>query len=118
MAEQRGSATHFLGRWSSPGSFGFVAFHYPAPEHREAFVAECHEVTEAMRQQPGFLSAGVWATPDGVAVVTVAVVTTGAFESEDAFRATAGLAREMGATPDGLSDLEVRPREVHFLESR
>ncbi|GAA0931385.1 hypothetical protein GCM10009575_036310 [Streptomyces rhizosphaericus] len=29
-----------------------------------------------------------------------------------------GLAREMGAMPDGLSDLEVRPREVHFLVSR
>ncbi|MFF4268090.1 antibiotic biosynthesis monooxygenase [Streptomyces virginiae] len=94
-------------------SFGFVAFHYPAPEHVDAFVAECHRVAEAIRQQPGFLSVGVWVTPDGAAVVT-----TGTFESEDAFRATAGLAREMGATPDGLSDLETRPREVHFLASR
>ncbi|MEU7728273.1 antibiotic biosynthesis monooxygenase [Streptomyces sp. NPDC040724] len=94
-------------------SFGFVAYHYPAPEHVDEFVAECHRVAEALRQQPGFLSVGVWVTPDGAAVVT-----TGAFESEDAFRATADLAREMGATPDGLSDLEVRPREVHFLESR
>ncbi|WKU42797.1 antibiotic biosynthesis monooxygenase [Streptomyces sp. VNUA116] len=94
-------------------SFGFVAFHYPAPEHVEEFVAECHQVAEAMRQQPGFLSVWVWVTPGGDAVVT-----TGAFESEEAFRATADLAREMGATPDGLSDLEVRPREVHFLVSR
>ncbi|MFD7911211.1 MULTISPECIES: antibiotic biosynthesis monooxygenase [unclassified Streptomyces] len=94
-------------------SFGFVAFHYPAPEHVDEFVAKCHRVAEALRQQPGFLSVGVWVTPDGAAVVT-----TGAFESEDAFRATADLAREMGATPDGLSDLEVRPREVHFLQSR
>ncbi|MCX5589179.1 antibiotic biosynthesis monooxygenase [Streptomyces erythrochromogenes] len=94
-------------------SFGFVAFHYPAPEHVEEFVAECHQVAEAMRRQPGFVSVGVWVTPDGDAVVT-----TGAFESEEAFRATADLAREMGATPDGLSDLEIRPREVHFLVSR
>ncbi|MFF4410530.1 putative quinol monooxygenase [Streptomyces sp. NPDC001262] len=94
-------------------SFGFVAFHYPAPEHVDEFVGECHKVAEALRQQPGCLSVGVWVTPDGEAVVTNA-----AFESEEAFRATAGLAREMGATPDGLSDLEIRPREVHFLVSR
>ncbi|MGK5543865.1 antibiotic biosynthesis monooxygenase [Streptomyces sp. URMC 127] len=94
-------------------SFGFVAFHYPAPEHVEEFVRECHQVAEAMRRQPGFESVGVWVTPGGDAVVT-----TGAFESEEAFAATADLAREMGATPDGLSDLEIRPREVHFLVSR
>ncbi|GGV02499.1 hypothetical protein GCM10010211_82310 [Streptomyces albospinus] len=93
-------------------SFGFVAFHYPAAEHFEEFVGTCHQVAEALRQQPGFLSVGVWVTPDGEAVVT-----TGAFESEETFRATADVAREMGATPDGLSDLEVRPREVHFLVS-
>lgn len=94
-------------------SFGFVAFHYPAPEHVEEFVARCHQVAEMSRAQPGFLSVGVWTTPDGDAVVT-----TGAYESEQAFRAASGIAREMGATPDGLSDLEVRPREVHFLVSR
>ncbi|WP_336053453.1 putative quinol monooxygenase [Streptomyces sp. CA2R101] len=94
-------------------SFGFVAFHYPAAEHVEAFVGRCHEVAEATRRQPGFLSVGVWVTPDGDAVVT-----TGAFESEEAFRAASAVGREMGATPDGLSELEVRPREVHFLVSR
>ncbi|MBA3262678.1 MAG: hypothetical protein H0T69_09475 [Thermoleophilaceae bacterium] len=47
-----------------------------------------------------------------------AVVTTGAFESEEAFRAAADAARELGATPDGLSDLEVKPRQVHFILSR
>jgi heme-degrading monooxygenase HmoA len=94
-------------------SFGFVAFHYPAPEHVEEFVAECHQVAEAARTQPGFLSVGVWVTPDGDAVVT-----TGAFESEEAFRAAADAARELDATPDGLSDLEIKPRRVHFLLSR
>ncbi|MFE2446880.1 antibiotic biosynthesis monooxygenase [Streptomyces melanosporofaciens] len=94
-------------------SFGFIAFHYPAPEHVEEFVGRCHHVAEATRTQPGFLSVGVWATPDGAAVVT-----TGAFESEETFRAAADVARGLGATPDGLSDLEVRPREVHFLLSR
>ncbi|MEU7136786.1 antibiotic biosynthesis monooxygenase [Streptomyces sp. NPDC046261] len=94
-------------------SFGFVAFHYPAPEHVEEFVGQCHQVAEAARKQPGFLSVGVWVTEDGDAVVT-----TGAYESEEAFRAAAEVAREMGATPDGLSDLEIKPRRVHFLRSR
>ncbi|MEU4575302.1 antibiotic biosynthesis monooxygenase family protein [Nonomuraea sp. ATR24] len=94
-------------------SFGFVAFHYPAPEHLEAFVKECHQVAEMSRSQPGFVSVGVWVTPDGDAVVT-----TGEFESEEAFQAAARIGREIGATPDGISDLEVRPREVTFLVSR
>jgi heme-degrading monooxygenase HmoA len=94
-------------------AFGFVAYHYPAPEHLEEFVADCHQVADAMRVQPGFLSVGVWVTPDGEAVVT-----TGSYESEEAFRATAELAREMGATADGLSELEIKPRLVHFLHSR
>ncbi|MER5783562.1 hypothetical protein ABT104_17825 [Streptomyces mobaraensis] len=45
-------------------------------------------------------------------------MTTGAYESEAAFVAASEVGREMGATPDGISDLEVRPREVHFLVSR
>ncbi|NUW46093.1 antibiotic biosynthesis monooxygenase family protein [Nonomuraea rhodomycinica] len=93
--------------------YGFVAFHYPAPEHVEEFLGRCHQVAEASRTQPGFLSVEVWTTPDADAVVT-----TGAFASEEAFRAAADVARELGATPDGLSDLEVRPRQVHFLVSR
>ncbi|MER7756700.1 antibiotic biosynthesis monooxygenase [Kitasatospora sp. NPDC097643] len=94
-------------------AYGFVAYHYPAPEHVEEFVGRCHQVADVIRTQPGFLSVGVWVTPDGEAVVT-----TGAFESEEAFRATSDAARELGATPDGLSDLEVKPRQVHFLVSR
>ncbi|WP_418961179.1 putative quinol monooxygenase [Streptomyces tritici] len=94
-------------------SFGFVAFHYPAPEHLDEFVQECHKVAEAARRQPGFESVAVWVTPDGSAVVT-----TGAFESEEAFLAASAIGREMDATPEGLSDLEIRPREVHFLVSR
>lgn len=94
-------------------SFGFIAYHYPAPEHLEEFVGQCHQVAEAARTQPGFLSVGVWVTAGGDAVVT-----TGAFESEEAFRASADAARGLDATPDGLSDLEVEPRQVHFLVSR
>ena len=94
-------------------SFGFVAFHYPAPEHLDAFVADCHRVADAMRAQPGFVDVGVWVSADGEAVVT-----NGEFESQKDFEALADLAREMGATADGLSELEIKPRVVHFLHSR
>jgi heme-degrading monooxygenase HmoA len=94
-------------------SFGFIAFPYPAPKHVEEFVGNCHQVAEAARRQPGFLSVGVWVTTGGDAVVT-----TGAFKSDEAFRAAADAARELGSTPDGLSDLEVKPRQVHFILSR
>ncbi|MGI5340191.1 antibiotic biosynthesis monooxygenase [Streptomyces sp. CA-181903] len=94
-------------------AFGFVAFHYPAREHLDEFVREAHKVADAARHQPGFLSVGVWVTPDEDAVVT-----TGAYESEADFLAASRVGREMGATPDGISDLEIRPREVHFLFSR
>ena len=66
----------------------------------------------------GSIRTGIAAVACAVVLGTVAVVTTGAFESEEAFQATADLAREMDATPDGLSDLEISPREVHFLVSR
>ncbi|MFI8498738.1 antibiotic biosynthesis monooxygenase family protein [Streptomyces sp. NPDC085524] len=94
-------------------AFGFVAFHYPAPEHLEEFVRKAHQVADASRRQPGFLSVEVWVTPDRNAVVT-----TGSYETREAFLAAAEVGREMGATPDGISDLEIRPRQVHFLESR
>ncbi|MGW3044669.1 hypothetical protein ACWC9T_32565 [Kitasatospora sp. NPDC001159] len=57
-----------------------------------------------MRRKPGFQSVGVWVPPNGDTVVT-----TGAFESEEAFRATADAARKVGATPDCISDLEIKP---------
>jgi quinol monooxygenase YgiN len=85
-------------------SFGFVAFHSPTPEHFEEFVDSSHQVIEAGRTQPGFLRADVWVTPDSEAVVT-----TAAFESQEDFQATADAA---GPMPE---DLEVRPRQVHFL---
>lgn len=94
-------------------AFGFVGFHYPAPEHVEEFVGHCHQVAEAMLAVPGCLSVQVWVTPDRDAVVT-----NGAFESEESFRAATVASRELGATPDGISDLEVKPRQVHFLLSQ
>jgi heme-degrading monooxygenase HmoA len=94
-------------------SFGFVAFHNSAPEHVEEVVGNRHQVAEAALRQPGFLSVEVWVTTGGDAVVT-----TGAFASEEALRAAADAARDLDATPDELSDLEVKPRQVHFIPAR
>ncbi|RZS32397.1 antibiotic biosynthesis monooxygenase [Herbihabitans rhizosphaerae] len=88
-------------------SFGFVAFHYPAPEHFEEFVEGCHEVIAAGRAQPGFERADVWVTPDGEAVVTIA-----SFESEEAFQAAAE------AIGPQSEEQEIKPRQIHFLQSR
>ncbi|AXE79496.1 antibiotic biosynthesis monooxygenase [Streptomyces atratus] len=94
-------------------SFGFVAFHYPGPEHVEEFVDRCHQVHEVLSSQPGFLRAEPWVTPEGDAVVT-----TGAFESQQAFQAAfAAVARERGAAV-GFDEREVKPRQIHTLLSR
>jgi heme-degrading monooxygenase HmoA len=94
-------------------AFGFVAFHYPAPEHVEEFVGRCYQVREVLTSQPGFLRAEPWVTPEGDAVVT-----TGEFESEQDFQAAfAAVAREVGAAA-GFDDREVKPRQVVTLLSR
>lgn len=94
-------------------TYGFVAYHYPAAEHFEEFLGHCHQVADTARGKPGCLSVQVWVTSDGDAVVS-----TAEFESEEAFQGLAEAGREMGATPDGLSDLEIKPRQVQFLVSR
>ncbi|MFG2917557.1 antibiotic biosynthesis monooxygenase [Kitasatospora sp. NPDC048298] len=94
-------------------SFGFVAFHYPKPEYVEEFVDRCHRVREVLAAQPGFLRAEVWVTPEGDAVVT-----TGAFGSQEAFQgAFAAVGREAGEAAV-FDEREVRPREVRTLLSR
>lgn len=90
-------------------SFGFVAFHYPAPEDVEEFIEGCHQVIEVGRSRPGLLHAEVWVTPGGDAVVT-----TAAFESREAFAAAAEATASMTAD----DSREVKPRQVHFLQSR
>ncbi|MFE7532518.1 antibiotic biosynthesis monooxygenase [Kitasatospora sp. NPDC057542] len=93
--------------------FGFVAFHYPKPEYVEEFVGRCHQVREVLAAQSGFLRAEVWVTSEGDAVVT-----TGEFESPQAFQAAfATVARESGAAV-AFDEREVKPRQVHTLLSR
>ncbi|MEU8890039.1 antibiotic biosynthesis monooxygenase [Streptomyces sp. NPDC048442] len=91
---------------------GFVAFHYPHPEHFEDFVGRAHQVGDSLRAAPGCLSAEVWATPDGDAVVT-----TGRFESEEAFRAAFAAARGLGETV-AFDERELKPRQIFTLLPR
>ncbi|MFD8477789.1 antibiotic biosynthesis monooxygenase [Kitasatospora sp. NPDC059673] len=94
-------------------SFGFIAFHYPKPEYVEEFVGRCHQVRAVLGKQPGLLRVEVWVTPEGDAVVT-----TGAFESQQAFQdAFAAVGRECGEAVV-FDEREVKPREVHALLSR
>ncbi|MGX4733752.1 antibiotic biosynthesis monooxygenase family protein [Kitasatospora griseola] len=94
-------------------SFGFVAYHYPKAEYVEEFVGRCHQVREVLTRQPGFLRAEVWVTPEGDAVVT-----TGEFESPQAFQgAFAAVAHEC-AEAVVFDEREVKPRQVRTLLSR
>ncbi|MFI9559335.1 antibiotic biosynthesis monooxygenase [Nonomuraea endophytica] len=93
---------------------GFVAYHYPRPEHLEEFVDRTRQVSEVMRSVPGFLSAGCWTgtTPDGDCVVT-----TGRFTSEEAFQGALTAAGDLGEVV-AFDEREQHPRQIHVLHSR
>lgn len=89
--------------------FGVVAFHYPRPEHRDELVQRMRVAAEVMRTVEGCLEASVWEVREGRALVS-----TGTFQSEQAW------ARAVGAVLEARVDFEydqreLRPREVHFL---
>ncbi|MDH6193624.1 quinol monooxygenase YgiN [Mycobacterium frederiksbergense] len=93
-------------------TIGFVAFHYPRPEHFEEFVGRSHAVRETLQARPGCLSAEVWATPGSDAVVT-----TGQFESEQALQDAFAAARGLGAAV-AFDERELNPRQIFTLISR
>lgn len=92
---------------------GFVAFHYPRPEHFDDFVARVHTVAAVLRSVPGCLSADCWESADGAD----AVVSTGQWESEEAFAAS--FAAVAAAEVDvAFDDREHRPRQIFKLAAR
>ncbi|MFI0454478.1 antibiotic biosynthesis monooxygenase family protein [Actinomadura sp. 6N118] len=88
---------------------GFVAVHYPRPEHFEEFVGRTHQVRETLEGRPGYQSSEVWVTPDGDAVVTM-----GRFESEEDLQAALAAARDLGAIV-GFDERERKPRQTFML---
>lgn len=91
---------------------GFVAFHYPRPGDFEEFVGRAHQVGDSLRSSAGCLSVEVWATPDGDAVVT-----TGRFESQDAYQAAFASARGLGEAV-AFDERERKPRQIFTLLPR
>ncbi|WP_037312402.1 antibiotic biosynthesis monooxygenase [Amycolatopsis orientalis] len=90
---------------------GFVATHYPHPDHHDAFVSRVHRVAEALRSTPGCLSAECWVTAAGDAVVSIA-----RWESEAA-QAASMQALGSADVDVAFDEREVRPREIVQLVS-
>lgn len=93
-------------------SIGFIAYHYPRPEHFAEFVERTRVVRETLQGQPGCRSIEIWATPDRDAVIT-----SGSFESEQDYQRAFGVARGLG-DPVVFDDRERKPREVVTLVSQ
>jgi quinol monooxygenase YgiN len=93
-------------------TIGFVAFHYPRPEHFEEFIGRTHKVRDTLQASPGCLSVDVWATADGDAVVT-----SGQFGSEEALQQALAAARGLGAVI-AFDKREQKPRQIFTLISR
>lgn len=91
---------------------GFVAFHYPEPEHFEDFVVRVRKVRDVLRSARGCLSVDCWVTTDGDAVVS-----TGQWESDEAF---AGSFAALGQADVDVAfdERERRPRQIFKLSSR
>jgi quinol monooxygenase YgiN len=88
---------------------GLVAFHYPRPEYRAEMLRRVHRAAEVIGAEPGCLEVDCWLGEDGTAIVT-----TGKWESEQAF--TGGFAAARAAGVDFTFDeREARPREIFRL---
>jgi heme-degrading monooxygenase HmoA len=93
-------------------AIGFIAYHYPRPEHFAPFVERTRVVQKTLRSQPGCRSVEIWATPDRDAVIT-----TGTFDSEQDYQRAFGVARGLGE-PVVFDDRERKPREIVTLLSQ
>jgi quinol monooxygenase YgiN len=90
---------------------GFVAVHYPHPDHHDDFVRRVERAVEVMLQTPGCLAADGWVTPTGDAVISI-----GKWESPEAQAASVAMAE--AADVDFVYDeREVRPRMILRLVS-
>jgi heme-degrading monooxygenase HmoA len=88
---------------------GLVAFHYPRPEYRDQMLSRVQRAAEFLEAVPGCLAVDCWLTEDAAAIVT-----TGKWESREAFRAGFSAARA-GGVDFAFDDREARPREIFRL---
>ena len=88
---------------------GLVAFHYPRPEFRAQMMSRVRHAAEVIEAMPGCLGVDCWLGKDGTAIVT-----TGKWESEQAFRAGFAAARDAGVD-FAFDEREASPREIFRL---
>jgi heme-degrading monooxygenase HmoA len=88
---------------------GLVAFHYPRPENSDEMISRVRQAAQFIAGTPGCLEADCWLTKDGTAIVS-----TGQWESEQAYFAGFAAARAAGIDFT-YDDREVRPREIYRL---
>ncbi|MFI7061635.1 antibiotic biosynthesis monooxygenase family protein [Kribbella sp. NPDC050124] len=91
---------------------GFIAFHYPKPEHLEEFVDRTRQVRDTLQASPGCLSAEIWVTSDGDAVVTNA-----RFATPQELQQALAAGRALGDVV-AFDDRERKPRQLISLTSR
>jgi heme-degrading monooxygenase HmoA len=88
---------------------GLVAFHYPRSEFRAEMMSRIRQAADVIEAMPGCLGVDCWLGEDGTAIVT-----TGKWESEKAYKAGFAAAREAGVDFT-YDEREARPREIHRL---
>jgi len=74
---------------------GLVAIHYPRPEYWDEFIFRVHQAAEVLAATPGCLEVDCWQSEDNQAVVS-----TGQWESEQAFMAGFAAAHAAGVDFD------------------
>jgi heme-degrading monooxygenase HmoA len=88
---------------------GLVAFHYPRSEFRGEMMTRIRQAAEVIEAMPGCLGVDCWLGEDGTAIVT-----TGKWESKQAFIAGFAAARDAGVDFT-YDEREARPREIFRL---
>ena len=84
---------------------GLVGIHYPRPEHRDEFISRVHQVAEVLAATPGCLEVDCWLSEDNQAVVS-----TGQWESEQAFAAGAPPGASEGRDDPSFHTASKEPR--------
>jgi heme-degrading monooxygenase HmoA len=94
---------------AAPPKVGLVAFHYPRREYAAEMLRRICQAAKFITAAPGCLGADCWLTEDGAAIVT-----TGQWESAQAFEAGFAAARAAGID-FRYDEREARPRKIFRL---
>ena len=88
--------------------FLFYAVHYPHPEKEELLIQGMHEFGELIKKQPGCMFVHTFSDPENGTLLALAI-----WESREAFKASWRILVQDAPS----EEWEVKPREVHLLES-